>query len=336
MEQYGINNVRGGSFCEIKLSENNIITLNQIINNINDKCYICGIKGHFAKDCKTVSVKKEKIPSIDLNEKCDCPTSYFSSHRRIKCLLNNMLSYFDDEDDNIDNLVKQEIIKLENIEIKKDNLVKQEIIKPNNIEIKKDNINIYVPKLDNNKYYVGKSENVEKRFEQHISGNGASWTKLYKPISIEKIIENANIFDEDNITKQYMSLYGIDNVRGGSYVTEILNDIQKYTLKKEIWSAKDLCSKCGRSGHFIKDCYAKKDIEGDIINDVEEIEYSYICENCNTEFESEKECLKHEKYCNSKKKSTKKNNNSCFRCGREGHYASSCYASKHINGYYLK
>ena len=26
----------------------------------------------------------------------------------------------------------------------------------------------------------------------------------------------------------------------------------------------------------------------------------------------------------------------CFRCGREGHYANSCYASKHIRGYYLK
>ena len=25
-----------------------------------------------------------------------------------------------------------------------------------------------------------------------------------------------------------------------------------------------------------------------------------------------------------------------FRCGRNGHYASSCYASKHINGYYIK
>ena len=26
----------------------------------------------------------------------------------------------------------------------------------------------------------------------------------------------------------------------------------------------------------------------------------------------------------------------CFRCGREGHHANSCYASKHIRGYYLK
>ena len=42
MEKYGINNVRGGSFCEIKLSENNIITLNQMIRGVTNKCYICG------------------------------------------------------------------------------------------------------------------------------------------------------------------------------------------------------------------------------------------------------------------------------------------------------
>jgi len=190
-------------------------------------------------------------------------------------------------------------------------------------------VNIYILKLVNNKYYVGKSNDVEKRFEQHINGNGSSWTKLHKPLSIEKVIENANIFDEDNITKEYMSLYGIDNVRGGSYVTEILNDIQKYTLKKEIWSAKDLCSKCGRDGHFIKDCYAKIDIDGDIID--EDI-YTYVCENCDMEFESENDCIKHEKKCNSKKNSTKKINNTCFRCGREGHYLPDCYAKKDIDG----
>jgi len=104
MEKNGINNVRGGSFCQINLSENNMITLNQMIRGVTNKCYICGNKDHFANNCKNVSIKNEKIPTININEKCDCPTSYFSSHRRGKCMLNKIISYFDDEYDDIDKL----------------------------------------------------------------------------------------------------------------------------------------------------------------------------------------------------------------------------------------
>lgn len=105
MEKFGINNVRGGSFCQIKLSDHNILTLKQIMNSVTDKCYICGNKGHFANNCKTESIKEDPIPILDPNEKCDCPTSYLSSHRRCKCLLTYILKYFDDEHDNIDKLV---------------------------------------------------------------------------------------------------------------------------------------------------------------------------------------------------------------------------------------
>ena len=52
MEQYGINNVRGGTFCQLKLDKDNLSTIKKMINSSSDKCYICGETGHFAKDCK--------------------------------------------------------------------------------------------------------------------------------------------------------------------------------------------------------------------------------------------------------------------------------------------
>ena len=113
MEKYGINNVRGGSFCEVKLSDSNRTTLEQIMKGVTDKCYICGKNDHFANDCKKKSVKKEQIPMINVNEKCDCHTSYFSSHRRGKCMLNNIITYFEDEDEDIDKLLHANIIQKE-------------------------------------------------------------------------------------------------------------------------------------------------------------------------------------------------------------------------------
>ena len=107
MEQYGINNVRGGSFCEIKLSDNNISTLNQMIKGVTNKCYICGKADHFANECKTINVKKEKPI---MHEKCDCASSHFFPHRRFKCALHKLVSYYDDENDNIDKLKLQHAI----------------------------------------------------------------------------------------------------------------------------------------------------------------------------------------------------------------------------------
>lgn len=51
MNKYGIDNVRGGSFTQIKLRKSFVRTIKQMLLSLSDKCFICKKRGHFAKDC---------------------------------------------------------------------------------------------------------------------------------------------------------------------------------------------------------------------------------------------------------------------------------------------
>ena len=121
-----------------------------------------------------------------------------------------------------------------------------------------DKLYVYILHLENDKYYVGKTYNVEKRFKQHQKGSGSLWTQIHKPLYIEAILEDASPFDEDRYVKEYMFLYGIDNVRGGAYLSEKLKPMQIKFIKREIGIAEDLCMKCGGKGHFASYCSFKK------------------------------------------------------------------------------
>jgi predicted GIY-YIG superfamily endonuclease len=180
--------------------------------------------------------------------------------------------------------------------------------------IMSDKTTIYVLKLKNNKYYVGKTNNVQKRFMEHMSGNGSAWTKKYKPIEIIETIKNASKYDEDKYVKKYMDKYGMNNVRGGTYVNIELSDDMKQSISRELASANDLCTRCSRQGHFIKDCYAKTDINGCIIDDISD--------------DSSDDSLEYSSDDSS-------DDDTCYRCGREGHFSNNCYASTHVKGYKL-
>ena len=90
--------------------------------------------------------------------------------------------------------------------------------------------------------------------ESHFQSNGSAWTKLYKPIQVLKIIPDCDDYDEDKYTRIYMDKYGIDNVRGGSFVTVELDQSTVEHLKRMTNGTNDNCFKCGNQGHFAKDC----------------------------------------------------------------------------------
>lgn len=172
---------------------------------------------------------------------------------------------------------------------------------------------LYVLELQNNKVYVGKTDNVDLRFSQHQSGNGAEWTRLHKPLRILETRDCKSAEDENNLTKEMMMKHGIDNVRGGAFCQRVLPEFVKQTLRLEQKGSSNACFKCGQSGHFAKDCQ----------------HWVWQCEFCPRVFSSKPQAELHEQLCQNRYRNTK---NACFRCGRRGHYEAQCFARTDVQG----
>lgn len=123
------------------------------------------------------------------------------------------------------------------------------------------NIYIYVLKLKNKKYYVGRTKDLDKRIEEHKNGEGSEWTNKYKFVKILEKFEG-DVYDEDKYTIKYMDKYGIDNVRGGTFSNIDLSYDDFIYINKMLANAKDKCLRCYRDNHFISNCFANSDIYG--------------------------------------------------------------------------
>jgi hypothetical protein len=174
---------------------------------------------------------------------------------------------------------------------------------------------IYALQLKQGKYYVGKTSNPNFRIKSHFNSEGSEWTKIYKPEKLLELIEGDD-YDEDKYTKIYMDKYGIDNVRGGSYTSIILDKETKKLLEKNSNSTNDRCFKCGKEGHFAINCNETKRsinnrkscIKSDVNvkcyvcgkNDHKKEDCKSIywhCSKCYKEFDTKTSCINHEHNC---------------------------------------
>ena len=105
---------------------------------------------------------------------------------------------------------------------------------------------VYVWELEGGKYYVGYSENLSGRLEQHTTGDGSLWTKKYKPVSILEIVRGGKDVEKTK-TLEYIKLKGFEHVRGAGWckieysavpqgVQEYLSNFQKKELQGTLLS----------------------------------------------------------------------------------------------------
>ena len=161
---------------------------------------------------------------------------------------------------------------------------------------------LYVLELQNGKYYVGITHNLQRRYQEHVDGVGSVWTKKYAPLAIERSVLVDGPLHEDRVTKELMLKHGIHNVRGGSYCRIDLDDGQYQSLTTELRSATGACFKCGRHGHFAAQCHVKD------------------------------KSKKAERKAQVHSRAGSKKDQGCFRCGRSGHFADTCYARTDVDG----
>tara|TARA_B100001094_G_scaffold91385_1_gene87370 strand:- start:766 stop:1317 length:552 start_codon:yes stop_codon:yes gene_type:complete len=118
------------------------------------------------------------------------------------------------------------------------------------------NKGVYVLKLTNNKYYIGESNDIDKRVWVHMNKAGSAWTKKYDVLKREETITNPqDAFWELNETLEQMKLHGIDNVRGSMFTNPYeLSMNEKISAAQLVCEKYNLCRKCGGSDHFITQC----------------------------------------------------------------------------------
>ena len=95
MSTYGVDNVRGGLYCQMKLSRDDQVAIEKQMRSAHDECMTCGGDNHFASDCpqkakgRRTKGKRSKEP-----EPSQCKRCGRTSHTASRCYAKTILPGF--------------------------------------------------------------------------------------------------------------------------------------------------------------------------------------------------------------------------------------------------
>ena len=196
-------------------------------------CYRCGRKGHFASNCfARTSVEGDYLDDSGDSDEDDSGDS--------------------DEDDRYCYSPKKKA---------RLSTSRHQSAAETNSHVVSSVSGVYVLQTRNGLFYVGKSNNINARIQEHRSGLGAACLDGSSFQVVTHLLTSGNTADleswERNETLQRMMVHGIENVRGWMFTSKNLSDKDRENAFTQICEKFELCRRCGRNSHFADRCFAK-------------------------------------------------------------------------------